>query len=105
MKIKFYNIVSLFVLLIFVYPYIQKEIHTFEHAHDFHCTTHTEQHFHSEIHHCLVCEYNILLGETNKEFSLISKTETFFVKISSFYKKLSINAHAYSYLLRGPPLF
>ena len=102
---KINQILSFIVLLIFVYPFIQKEIHTLEHAHDFQCTTHTERHYHSVQHHCLVCEYNILLGETVKEFSASSSPATFVIKITSYFIECNFNYQAYSYLLRGPPVF
>jgi hypothetical protein len=91
--------------LIFVYPFIQKEIHTLEHTHDFQCTTHTEQHYHAEQHHCLVCEYTILLGEIANEFSVNSQPATYSVYITSCFIESNFNTQAYSYLLRGPPVF
>jgi len=104
MRIKSRQILSFIVLLIFVFPFIQKEIHSLAHAQDFHCTTKTERHYHKEQHFCLVCEYNILLGETSEDHVFKATLSICILNVISFYKESSFNIHAYSYLLRGPPV-
>jgi hypothetical protein len=103
MKNTFRQIFSLFVLFLFVFPFVQKEIHTFEHSHDFHCTSKTERHFHAEQHHCLVCEYNILLGEISKQSIFKVKLAALFIDTISFYKECYFFNHAFSFSLRAPP--
>ncbi len=98
------KILPLIVLFIFAYPFVQKELHVFEHSHDFHCASKTERHIHPEQHHCLVCEYNILPSETAALAVLKAEPTKVNTEVISFYKESSILHHKYSFLLRGPPI-
>ena len=47
---------ALFLLALFVFPYLQKGAHDMAHAGDFHCQEITSKHFHALEHHCEVCD-------------------------------------------------
>jgi hypothetical protein len=47
---------SIFFLLLFLFPIVEKEAHAFEHIADVHCTA-NQKHFHSLEHHCILCDF------------------------------------------------
>jgi hypothetical protein len=49
---------SLFLLLLFLFPLVEKEIHNYEHTTDEHCLS-TDAHFHTERHNCSICDYTL----------------------------------------------
>lgn len=61
------KILSLFLLAVFAFPFIQKEIHSLEHSDEVHCTTKTEKHFHEQEHSCSVCDFTMPASESVKE--------------------------------------
>ena len=59
---------SLFLLLAFLFPLVQKELHALEHSDESQCSTTTEKHFHAEEHHCDICDFALpSLDETIAE--------------------------------------
>lgn len=50
------NYFSIVLLLIFLFPIIEKDVHDIEHKNDFHCGA-VEKHFHSAEHHCPICNF------------------------------------------------
>ncbi|HRG37031.1 MAG TPA: hypothetical protein PK289_00725 [Bacteroidia bacterium] len=49
---------SLFLLLLFLFPFVEKQIHTYQHADDERCIS-ADKHFHSEEHSCSICDYTL----------------------------------------------
>ncbi len=49
---------SIALLLLFLFPLVEKEIHAMEHMNDFHCTA-TDKHFHEQEHTCSLCDYSV----------------------------------------------
>lgn len=103
MRKIFRQIAAILVLFIFAFPFVQKEVHTFEHAHDFECTSKTERHYHEEIHHCYICDYKILLASPSEEFSQSVDFVIINSDVISFYKSAFIANHSFSFALRAPP--
>lgn len=50
---------SFFLLIIFLVPQIEKQLHDLKHANDVHCSIHAEFHFHKQEHSCGICDYTI----------------------------------------------
>jgi len=48
---------SVFALLLFLFPVVTEEIHNWEHGGDFHCAELSSHHFHLPVHHCLICDF------------------------------------------------
>ena len=53
------NFLAPFLLVLFLFPQIQKGIHDFEHRHDTHCDAKAEKHFHTLEHVCSICNFSI----------------------------------------------
>ena len=49
---------SIFLMFLLLFPTIEKQIHTFEHNADQHCTA-TNKHFHNLEHSCSICDFTI----------------------------------------------
>jgi hypothetical protein len=49
---------SLFLLLLFLFPIVEKQLHAFDHVNDKHCQA-TDKHFHELEHSCSICEFTI----------------------------------------------
>jgi len=93
------------ILFLFLFVFIQGQLiaHAFEHSTDFHCKTKTEQHIHSAIHSCQLCDW-----ETTHSFYL--STHLFFsfkfnfLTINIKYKYQSFPFYfSTNYFYRGPP--
>ena len=59
---KFQSHIAFVLLVLFGFPYIQKEIHDFEHQGDSHCYVVGEKHFHKMMHVCFICDF--LFGDS-----------------------------------------
>lgn len=47
---------SFFILLLFLFPTIERGVHAFNHVGDTHCNS-SDKHFHTEEHHCSICDF------------------------------------------------
>ena len=74
------KIYSLLLLLLFLFPVVEKEVHSYEHKDDFHCTTKSDKHFHSKEHYCSICDFNIPFVDApiayQSDFIILFKTVT-----------------------------
>lgn len=93
----------LFTLLVFLFPFVEKEVHNFSHETDFHCNE-SDIHFHSEEHHCNVCDFTI---DVNGSPELNQPRFKFDEAINSYFSfnenNLSLHEAEYS-SLRAPPV-
>ena len=48
--------ISLILLTLFLFPMVEKEVHTFQHASDSHCKS-INKHFHKLEHSCGICDF------------------------------------------------
>ncbi|HLG04277.1 MAG TPA: hypothetical protein VI731_11835 [Bacteroidia bacterium] len=53
----FTRIAGVFMLLVFLFPFVEKGMHDFEHRDDFHCTEKSSKHLHANDHDCSICDY------------------------------------------------
>lgn len=49
---------SLVLLVLFLFPMVEQQLHAFEHSADKHCTASTK-HFHEQEHHCDICDFTL----------------------------------------------
>ena len=49
---------SIFCLVLFLFPLIEKDLHALEHQSDIHCNA-SNKHFHSLEHACSICDFTI----------------------------------------------
>lgn len=93
---------ALVLLVLFVYPYIEKGIHDWEHADDLHCIAST-MHFHEAEHSCSVCDY-ITPVSTQPSAIYFSLSATVFEELVISYTAAGIvSAPDYFFSLRAPP--
>lgn len=55
-QIKKYG--SVFLLLLFLFPLVEKQLHIFDHQKETRCSA-TDKHFHEKEHSCRICEFTI----------------------------------------------
>ena len=55
-KKRIYNLLSLWLMILFLFPSMAEDIHNSRHAKDFHCNAKSERHLHTVTHHCPLCE-------------------------------------------------
>src|SRR5687768_4611960 len=53
---------SVFFLLLFLFPLVEKELHAFEHSNDIHCNE-NDKHFHTLEHNCSICSFTFTSSE------------------------------------------
>src|SRR3972149_5576669 len=95
---------SLFFFSLFLFPYMQKEIHDLERPSAIHCTDKSSAHLHELSHTCSLCDYNI--GKTitpvdPSEFGLVQVSSSF---LFSEIEATSFESVKYLFLLRAPPV-
>jgi hypothetical protein len=80
----FKKYISLAILLLFLFPMVEKQIHAFEHSADKHCTA-NEKHFHELEHHCDVCVFTMGDSslETGADYHFINSSEQYTYTIST----------------------
>lgn len=100
MIIKFKNITSLILLLVFLLPSIVK----LDHHHDsFVCKAKKEKHYHVFHDKCSVCNFEFSVFSTEPENILLQK-ELPADKFCNNYRSVNYtNFSKYSFLLRAPP--
>ena len=95
--------ISVFFLLLFLFPLIEKEAHAFEHITDTHCTA-NQKHFHSLEHHCILCDF--ISTDSNKpadaHYQFVRVAETFLFQ--SYTECVNIPDAFYNLPARAPPL-
>lgn len=63
MRKELLNYFSLFLLLLFLFPIAEKQIHALQHIDDIHCTA-SDKHFHEQEHHCDICDLTLTDAST-----------------------------------------
>lgn len=95
---------SIFLLLLFLFPFVEKQIHIYQHADDERCIS-ADKHFHSEEHSCSICDYTLtqpcLITDANPVIILSEQR--------IFLKQYAEDLHtpsAFQYLpSRAPPVY
>ena len=82
---------------------VEKEMHAFKHADDFHCTA-ENKHFHNLEHNCGICDFNFCSSEGSTQietsYTLFSLSFSYTPSINSIYELNTID-HSGS---RAPPI-
>ena len=94
----------LFLLCLFLFPFVEKGLHDFSHRNDFSCSVKTEKHIHNEEHNCFICDFNIPAATEPTPHS-----DGFFLTVtsfnySSFSQHLILPKADYKFSPRSPPL-
>lgn len=97
--------ISFLLLFIFLFPFIEKEIHTVLHKDDTHCDIKTEQHYHEKEHKCSICDFNITTSFTLSHFTSYTLLQSANDFILGFHKEIFTAAAFCYFSLRAPPLF
>ena len=71
---------SIFLLLLFLFPLVEKQLHIFDHLDETRCLA-TDKHFHEQEHSCRICEFTItdsgLLPDVEFNFILSEEQSIF----------------------------
>jgi hypothetical protein len=97
------RIISLFALVVFLFPIITEDVHSFSHKDDFHCTAQNEKHFHQAAHHCPICDYVPVSADKQANCNEIVAQSKFSTLWLSIYNSIVIEKSNYFFSLRGPP--
>lgn len=105
MPVIFRKYLSLFLLTVFLFPCVEKEVHRADHEGEKHCTEKPTAHFHESHHQCTICDFSL-----TGLFNVIYFNSVFefipFSYLSQFsFSEAIISASAFSLSLRGPPAF
>ncbi len=100
---KLKSIFSLFTLLVFLFPLMEKEIHALEHADDIHCSS-IDKHFHELEHNCELCDFTNVISDpplfTHADFLLAELR----VQNFNFTEKKTSSREKEFTSLRAPPV-
>ncbi|MGQ0827798.1 MAG: hypothetical protein ACT4ON_05335 [Bacteroidota bacterium] len=68
---------SLFCLILFLFPLVEKNVHAFEHYDEVHCNS-TDKHFHELEHTCSLCDFTITESySAESDYQLIISAKQF----------------------------
>jgi hypothetical protein len=104
MLFSFRKYLSLFTLIIFLFPTVVEELHAFEHSNDFHCNETESKHFHPTEHHCNICDFVPLV--TDKpilSYQISSKVVASNCEFILHHDNV-VQTHNYNFSLRAPPV-
>ena len=97
---KFKNIISLFLLLVFILPSIIKLEH--HHAH-FECKAKNEKHFHECHEKCAICSFEFSVFSSDYKKFILPKEQPV-AKFCNNYRSVNYSSLSkYSFSLRAPP--
>jgi hypothetical protein len=96
---------SVFLLAVFLFPTIVKEVHTVNHEKRFQCNANEEQHLHTLHHDCNLCDFVLPItsdpSAAHNSFSSLNFREYTFPNLIEVYFSSS---HFSSAQLRAPPV-
>ena len=96
--------ITALLLLLFIFPFVQKGIHDFEHRNDFHCFVLNAKHFHEKEHNCPICDFTFMDSKTpiqNNDKITLFAFIAFYSKLTVCFILIDID---YKYSPRGPPI-
>jgi hypothetical protein len=102
---KLKSVFSVFLLAVFLFPTIVKEVHTVNHEKRFRCDANGEQHLHVQHHDCTLCDFVLPVvssaSDIELNFSLFSFASVIFPGRGEFY----FSSYQFSSAqLRAPPV-
>jgi hypothetical protein len=103
MQKSIYKYFSLFFLLLFLFPLVEKQLHAFQHQSDLHCSA-TDKHFHSEEHNCSICDFTATDSNTftESDFTFIISGSVF--SYNSFIENVNSVKPFHHLPSRAPPI-
>jgi hypothetical protein len=94
---------SLFFLGIFLWFYAVKDIHDVVHGDDVHCHVQNAHHFHTQEHHCPICDFEFP-GFDNQTPNVGVSAHNFFIKTQSSFSAQVVSFEPFSlFSSRAPP--
>lgn len=100
-KIKIYF--SLFLLGLFLFPLVEKELHAWEHADDFHCNS-SVAHIHQHEHSCNLCDYTVVEKVTPEYYKVAFVTYERNICFTPFFENVNIPSAFSDIPSRAPPV-
>lgn len=94
---------SFFFLLLFLFPLAEKQAHAFEHESDPHCLA-TDKHFHSEEHHCSICDFTVTDSGTLTENNFTFIVTDFELSFDPFNENKNCLQFFHHLPSRAPPI-
>lgn len=75
---------SLFLLLLFLFPLVEKQVHILDHLNDTRCVA-TDKHFHEMEHACPICEFTVTDSciVPTVQLTVILSEQTYFFKVAT----------------------
>jgi hypothetical protein len=99
---KLQRLLAYFLLIVFLFPLAQIEVHAFAHQNDFHCDS-KDFHLHEAEHHCSLCDYVPTSSDKPDSF-IFEVVQSYFTEHKfSQYQSVAIECYQFNFCLRGPP--
>ena len=94
---------ALFTLAIFLFPFVEKELHTIEHADDFHCLETSQSHVHEVQHHCSICDFNLTPPFESMGQSQGGQFLPYTYLVQEYHSEPFVPRPKYFFALKAPP--
>jgi hypothetical protein len=94
---------SVALVLLFLFPFIEKEVHNYSLKDDFHCAEKTTKHLHTEEHNCFICDFTIPFTDCPVISRYQIKILDFPLAYLVFNEREIISTPDYFVSLRAPP--
>lgn len=99
---KLQKVIAYFLLIVFLFPLAQTEVHAFVHQNDFHCDS-KDFHLHEAEHHCSICDYVPTTSDKPNSYIFHSFDYYFTNYYFPLYQSVLIESYQFNFSLRGPP--
>ncbi len=101
---KVRSFISMLMLVLLLFPMVEKAMHEIEHSEDKHCGT-KDKHFCESEHNCAICDYTFSSPSTEPSQQIQIKTKCISLDRCIFgYISNTTKPRKYSFSLRGPPI-
>lgn len=96
--------ISLFFLLVFLYPVLEKSIHELSHDEHQHCNSFSQYHIHEQEHRCGICEFTLPVALVPVESSLTCEVTSVSSWMNTSVEHPDTGPAFPLFLLRAPPM-
>jgi hypothetical protein len=103
MSVQLRKYAALFLLALFVFPFVEKGIHDVTHSKDVHCSAKNSKHFHTSEHHCSICDFTLSFSTAPDYFQKAPVNIHYESLVCCSYTDNFTVAPAFLFSLRGPP--
>ena len=97
------KLISVVFLVLFLFPAVQKELHTFSHKDDIACSARDTKHLHEQHHYCKYCDFSVPVHALLQVDQPLGLFNLEFITITDNYFSINNSGAVFAGPPRAPP--